>query len=107
MKRLLTVFAAIVLITLVSANMPGDNDKSIAKVEPYNNIYWFIECNPLNGYKIIKEYSFYTSNIIFMSFQKEDIIKGLEIDKSKIDGVIVTFSEYPINKYTAKAIKFN
>ena len=53
MKKLLTIISAIALITLVSANLPGDIDKSMAKVNQTQGYYLFVDSTPVAEYEYL------------------------------------------------------
>ncbi|HAF30562.1 MAG TPA: hypothetical protein DCG75_16080 [Bacteroidales bacterium] len=109
MKKLLIVFSALALITLVSATLPGDIDKSIAKVNQSQGFYLFADCDPVAEY----EYLGTVKNKVGMSElgvgnDDYETVKGRLIKKAKKefpdgDGIIFDFSK---DKGQADVIKF-
>ncbi len=104
MKKLLTAFAALSVITLLSANLPGDTDKSIAKVNQYKGIYFFIDCQPMSKYTVLETAFVYPQFSILSDGTKDLIVKKtVEFQNLEYNGVIVSL----LNPgYKLEAIKF-
>jgi len=53
MRKSFLIIAALALITLVSANLPGDTDKSLGKVNQQQGYYLFTDCTPTAEYEYL------------------------------------------------------
>ena len=110
MKKLFTIIAVLSLITLISANLPGDVSNGMAKVNQQQGVYLFADCTPVADY----EYLGTVKNKVGMSelglggnddyeTVKKRLIKKAKKEYPEGNGIIFDFSKA---KGQADVIKF-
>jgi hypothetical protein len=103
MKNFLTILAALALITLISANLPGDTGKSMANVKNTNGVFWFYECEPTNNYNTVIENNIVVINTSILSNMAKVQILDEIIENNSVDAIIINIVD---GGYNIKGIQF-